>query len=233
MEQSKQISESLRLAMFLCLAGGFQDAYSYNCRGHVFANAQTGNIVLLGQNLAMGNWQQALHYIFPLLAFVGGVYVTEWIRHFCKEYRRIHWRQLILLAEIALLAIAGFLPQAYNVLANVLMSFACAMQVNTFRKFHGISCATTMCIGNIRSGTECLGRYHITKDPEQLKRGLLYYFIIIVFAVGASVGAVITIWLGEPAIWFAAVLLTVGFLMMFIKADIKELEEKCAAGRQE
>ena len=47
-----QISESLALGIFLTLAGGFQDAYSYNVRDHVFANAQTGNIVLLGQNLA-------------------------------------------------------------------------------------------------------------------------------------------------------------------------------------
>ena len=48
-----QMSESMALAVFLTLAGGFQDAYSYNCRGKVFANAQTGNLVLLGQNLAM------------------------------------------------------------------------------------------------------------------------------------------------------------------------------------
>lgn len=51
----KQMSDSWLLAVFLTLAGGFQDAYSYNCRGQVFANAQTGNIVLLGQNLATGH----------------------------------------------------------------------------------------------------------------------------------------------------------------------------------
>ena len=46
-----QMSESMALAVFLTLAGGFQDAYSYNCRGKVFANAQTGNLVLLGQDV--------------------------------------------------------------------------------------------------------------------------------------------------------------------------------------
>jgi uncharacterized membrane protein YoaK (UPF0700 family) len=34
------------IAVFFTLAGGFMDAYSYLARGHVFANAQTGNIVL-------------------------------------------------------------------------------------------------------------------------------------------------------------------------------------------
>ena len=47
-----QMSESLALGIVLTLAGGFQDAYSYNCRGKVFANAQTGNIVLMGSHLA-------------------------------------------------------------------------------------------------------------------------------------------------------------------------------------
>ena len=41
-----QMSESLLTASFIILSGGLQDAYTYLCRGKVFANAQTGNIVL-------------------------------------------------------------------------------------------------------------------------------------------------------------------------------------------
>ena len=86
----KQMSESMVLGVVLTLAGGFQDAYSYNCRGQVFANAQTGNIVLLGQNIASGNFQNALHYLFPLLAFLAGVYLSEWVRELCKNFRKLH-----------------------------------------------------------------------------------------------------------------------------------------------
>ena len=85
MKAKGQMSESMPLAIFLTLAGGLQDAYSYNCRGKVFANAQTGNIVLLGQNLAEGNWGVALHYLIPLLAFISGVYVAVRIHNLCKE----------------------------------------------------------------------------------------------------------------------------------------------------
>lgn len=85
MKAKGQMSESMPLAIFLTLAGGLQDAYSYNCRGKVFANAQTGNIVLLGQNLAEGNWGVALHYLIPLLAFISGVYVAVRIQNLCKE----------------------------------------------------------------------------------------------------------------------------------------------------
>lgn len=215
MAVKRKISESLELAIFLCLAGGFQDAYSYNCRNGVFANAQTGNIVLLGQNLATGNLVQALHYLFPILAFIGGVYSAEWIQHLCKNKKVLNWRQIILLTEIFFLIIVGMLPQNFNILANVLMSFACAMQVNSFRKFCGVSCATTMCIGNLRSATECLSRYHITKDQECKRKSYLYYFIILIFAVGASIGALCSQYFGEHAIWGAAFLLVIGFILMF------------------
>lgn len=217
----KQMSESMILGVVLTLAGGFQDAYSYNCRGQVFANAQTGNIVLLGQNIASGNFQNALHYLFPLLAFLAGVYLSEWVRELCKSFQKLHWRQIVLAFEIVMLAIAGLLPQSLNVVSNVLMSFACAMQVDSFRKFRGIPCATTMCIGNMRSGTELLCRYHITKDPELKRKSLHYYFIILVFAIGAAIGAVASQKLGNPAIWIAAGLMLLGFILMFVKEEIQ------------
>ena len=46
-----QMSESLVLGLLLAVSGGFFDAYTYLCRGGVFANAQTGNIVLFGARL--------------------------------------------------------------------------------------------------------------------------------------------------------------------------------------
>lgn len=60
MKQTKQMSESIRLGMLLAISGGFMDAYSYIERGHVFANAQTGNILLFGVNLSEGNFKMAI-----------------------------------------------------------------------------------------------------------------------------------------------------------------------------
>ena len=63
-----QMSESLVLGLLLALAGGFFDAYTYLCRGGVFANAETGNIVLLGAHLAEGDFEKALRYLLPIVA---------------------------------------------------------------------------------------------------------------------------------------------------------------------
>lgn len=58
----KQASESYLVGVLLAIAGGYLDVYTYVCRGGVFANAQTGNIVLLGINVADGNWEKLSGY---------------------------------------------------------------------------------------------------------------------------------------------------------------------------
>ena len=68
-----QISESRRLAILLAVSGGFMDAYTYTFRGEVFANAQTGNIILLAINLSEGNFEKMLQYLFPVIAFAFGI----------------------------------------------------------------------------------------------------------------------------------------------------------------
>ena len=72
-----QTSESFRLSALLSFSGGLQDAYTYNARGKVFANAQTGNVVLMSQNFMLGNWKSGLHYLFPLIAFASGIFLAE------------------------------------------------------------------------------------------------------------------------------------------------------------
>ena len=129
----KQMSEAFICSAFLALSGGFQDAYTYNTRNEVFSNAQTGNVVLMSQNFMTGKWEAGLKYLFPLFAFALGVLIAEQIQNKYKYARRLHWRQGILGAEILILFVVGFIPQRGNMIATVLVSFACAMQVQSFR----------------------------------------------------------------------------------------------------
>ena len=151
-----QMSEAFLTAAFLSLSGGLQDAYTYIARGEVFANAQTGNIVLLSQNLFAGAWGRALHYLVPLTFFALGIAAAELVRFQYQKATRIHWRQLVLLAEIVLLFAVGLMPGWLDLLANAVVSFSCAMQVQAFRKVNGYAFASTMCIGNLRSGMDSL-----------------------------------------------------------------------------
>ena len=216
---AKQMSEAFLNNMFLALSGGLQDAYTYNVRDHVFSNAQTGNVVLMSQHIISGNMRSALRYLVPLLSFVLGVYISEEIHLHFKDARKLHWRQSILLLEIIILTLVGFLPEERNMLATVLVSFACAMQVQSFRKVGGYSYASTMCIGNIRSGTAALSAYHREHKSEQLKQGLYYIGIIFFFAIGAGIGGNLSMRFGIPAIRISVGLLLVSLLLMFIEKE--------------
>lgn len=79
------MSESIRLGIILALSGGFMDAYSYMCRGKVFANAQTGNILLFGIYMSERQWDMAIRYLIPVIAFVTGIGVADLVRMKMKE----------------------------------------------------------------------------------------------------------------------------------------------------
>ena len=220
-----QMSEAFRTVMFLSASGGLQDAYTYIGRGKVFANAQTGNIVLMSQSLFDGDLARFMHYLIPVLAFALGVAAAECIRLHFKQAQRVHWRQLILLAEIVLLFAVGFLPPQLDMAANALVSFACAMQVQAFRKVHGYPFASTMCIGNLRSGMDALVGYAHGGGRQTLIKALHYFGVIFVFALGAGVGAKCVGIFGAKTIWFSCLLLCVSLLFMFIKEEEAEAAE--------
>ena len=207
--------------IFLTLSGGFQDAYTYYTRGKVFANAQTGNIILLGHNAMNGDFTDAFRYLVPVLAFAGGIYISEVIRGIYREYGKLHWRQIVVVLEILLLFVVGFLPQSMNMAATILVSFVCAMQVEAFRKMKGSAYASTMCIGNLRSATEMLYRYRHTKEKGCLEKCLRYYGVILVFGIGAALGSFMTSLFEERTIWISCGFLFVCFCIMFIKEDIE------------
>lgn len=209
-----QMSETFLLNGILAFSGGFQDAYTYNVRDEVFSNAQTGNVVLMSQHFLMGEWTKGLRYLFPILAFAFGVLIAEQIGHHYKYAKKLHWRQIILLFELILLFAVGFIPGRYNLLATMLVSFTCAMQVQTFRTVKGYGYASTMCIGNLRSGTESLSVYLREKQVGALKKAMHYYGIILIFAVGAGIGGVCSLAVGTKAIWVSSALLLVVFFLM-------------------
>lgn len=221
MKSTKQMSDSIRLGAILAVSGGFMDAYSYIQRDEVFANAQTGNMLLFGVKLSEGDFAGALQYFFPVLAFVLGIAAAELVH--MRRQRILHWRQISVINEAVILAAVAFIPLTQNILANSLISFACGIQVESFRKIRGNGIATTMCIGNIRSGTQHLCQFIHSKDREHLVSAALYYGIIGCFIMGAIIGNFfIDIW-HEKAILFSSVLLIISFVFMFIDGEKEKI----------
>lgn len=217
MTRRQNISETLLVGALLAVVGGFLDAYTYLCRGGVFANAQTGNIVLVGLHLARGNFSGGLYYLVPIFAFAAGVFAAEAIKQRYHNHDKFHWRQVVIAFETLVLFLIAFIPQSFDMLANVLVSFVCSLQVQSFRKMYGNAYATTMCTGNLRSATECLWAFGRTKNPADLQSSLRYYSVIVFFTLGAIIGALLTRTLDFYAIFFACVVLLVVFILLFVE----------------
>ena len=209
---AKQMSESIELGIVLAASGGFMDAYSYIMRDHVFANAQTGNMLLLGVSISERNWPEVVRYLFPVLAFAAGIMLADLVR--------------FVLLEAIVLAGVCFIPVSLNLLANSLTSLACGIQVESFRKIHGNGIATTMCIGNLRSGTQNLCDYIHTKEKKCLSKSILYYGVILCFIIGAVLGNVCISYMQEKAILVCAFFLLAAFIMMFIDREKEEHDSR-------
>lgn len=214
-----QRSESFAAAALLALSGGLLDAYTYLCRGGVFANAQTGNMVLLAIRAAEGKWQEAGRYLIPILAFAAGVMVAETVKRLHRSAGAFHWRHTVLGLEIVLLAAAACAPLGtWDSVVNVAVSFVCALQVEAFRKVHGHAFASTMCTGNLRSGTEALYRCvseQAAGQPAYLPDVTLPS--ITCFLCGAALGGLLLPVLGQWTVLVAAAEQAAVFVWMWIR----------------
>ena len=212
MQRAKQVSESIELGIILALVGGFMDVYSYVGRDGVFANAQTGNILLVGVHLSEGDPSLAMRYLLPVLCFSVGIMVSDLVHE--RFASVMHWRQLTVLAEAVILLGVGLLSSEYNMLANGLTSLACGMQVESFRKVNATPlpplCAPETCAA-ARSGCTYGGR----PASGTTDTGRQYYGIIVFFIVGAALGAWCSGRWGQRAVLGACVLLLAAFLLMF------------------
>ncbi len=199
MTQGYPKAERLATGLGLAVVGGFLDTYTYFTRGGVFANAQTGNLVLLGISAARGELYRAGQYLIPVLAFALGVVATEGLR---ARRGAGDWQRTVLLLEAAILTVVGLLPPAFpDFGVNVTVSFLCSMQVNSFRLLEGMPYATTMCTGNLRSCAYHLGQRLFAGERAGTGRAARYLWVMLAFCAGAALGVPATQWAGGRAVW--------------------------------
>lgn len=217
-------AEKIAAACILSISGGFLDIYTYLFRGGVFANAVTGNMVLFGFNIANGEWQGGIKYIIAITSYAIGVFAAEFLHHKTSAARKIGWHQTILLLEIIVLLPVIFIPYGkMNFVVNSLISLVCAMQVQTFRRVNGLPFASTMCTGNLRSGTEALFRGVHARNSAELGKAWRYFIIIICFIFGAAAGAVLLKTFGHGVFFLVPTALLAVFFMVTTKRQLAAL----------
>lgn len=225
--QFRTISKSIRLGAILAIVGGFLDAYTYICRGGVFANAETGNIVLVGIGLANKEFVKAFMAFLPIVAFIFGVFLVEYIRSKYSFDSFLEFEQGILIIEMIVLVIVGFIPitVSHSVVASII-SFVSSLQIQSFRKLVDSPYSTTMCTGNLRSASELTYNYITKRESSYGIKSTRYWIIIIFFIVGAAIGGILTTLYKEKSVWVCVVILLCGTILFSINKKIINIKEE-------
>jgi len=202
--------ERLPVGMLLAGVGGFLDAFTFVGYHGVFANAQTGNIVLLGVDAQAEHWRDALLHIPPIVTFVLGVGLAHMIAE--PKIRAVIRRptRWVLIAEIVVLVVVAAVPgrAPFGVVPGAI-SFVSAAQVSTFRSLNGVKYTSTISTGNLRDLTAGFVKWRVGHDQAARHQVAILACIIAAFAAGAGIGGLCTRLIHRLAAWVPAAVLVV------------------------
>jgi uncharacterized membrane protein YoaK (UPF0700 family) len=207
---------SVVAASVLTAAGGSMDAWVYMDHGHVFANAQTGNVVLFGIHVAAGDFTAAARHVPPIMAFILGLVSSRvtgaWLKKAGLNSRNVRLTvECVLLVALAL--IASPLP---NGVVTACVGFIAAVQITSLSHIGDVTFNTGMTTGNLRGAFSAASA--VLYDPASKKdrtRAVALGSICLAFAVGAVLGGFCTLHFGDQTLFITACMVGLAALLMW------------------
>lgn len=208
-EEARLVVGTLGVGALLAAAGGFLDGFTYVGHGHVFANAMTGNVVLLGINLFSGSWHAALRLLPAIAAFLVGVCVSQAVQVYSRRRDVSAPYSAILGLETGVLLVLSLLPASTaDMLFTTSIAFVASVQVQTFREVNGRNYNSTFTTGNLRILSEAAVGWFMDGRSRADSRVVKDFSVICgAFLAGASAGGYATQRFGNRALWCDVVLL--------------------------
>lgn len=230
-DEARQRIGTLGIATLLATAGGFLDGFTYVGHGHVFANAMTGNVVLLGIDCLSGSWRTGLRHLPAILAFIVGISVAQAIL-FRSRRRGVRAPYPAVLAlEICVLLILSLLPPATSdFVFTTIIAFIASVQVQTFREVNGQSYNSTFTTGNLRTLSEAAFAWFFDGHNQAAARIFKdFAAICTAFLAGAAAGGYATRMLGNRALWCDISLLALAALRVQYRLRDRPASQSAAA----
>ena len=166
------------------------DAWTFLDCGGVFANAQTGNVVLLAIELAAGRYGSAITHLPSLIAFIAGLVASSLAGAALRRARR-NSRTIRLTAECAALPVlAAFGRHRPDAVLTACVGFIAVVQITSFSNLGEWSFNRGLTTGNLRSAFTAVSSVWL--DPASTvdrNKALAFLSICLAFLVGATLGA--------------------------------------------
>lgn len=208
------IAQSRQMALILTFCGGFVDAYTYILRGNTLSAGQTGNIIFFATSLANGNLDGIINRGFTIIGFILGLVIVTLIKSFSKNF---YWRVFEMIPLFVISIFVGFLPTSFpNYIIVPLTAFGMAMQSGAFRKIEGLGYSNVFTSGNLRKSILSWSTFYIEGDENERQPAENYTLLVLAFALGAIVSALLQKVFGIKTIWFASFILAITNLIYII-----------------
>lgn len=197
---------SLATGSVLMVATGFVDAYTFLRHGHVFAQAMTGNLVLIGigafDPTVVPFWRPLVAY----LGFVAGVAVV-WAWSRLREQPVPGPQVATLGLQVVVLVLVGLLSdQVPPAAVVVVIAFTAGMQIAAFRGVGRAEFTTTVMTTNSMKAVSAALSALTSTDPEDKAVARAYGTALACFVAGAFLGAFLSTRWGDRAAWVDAAL---------------------------
>jgi uncharacterized membrane protein YoaK (UPF0700 family) len=200
------------------MAGGAMDAWVYLAHGQVFANAQSGNVVLMGIAFASGDVARAATHLPSLLAFVTGLLASRLSGQLLKR-RRLNSRNVRLGVECVMLVTLGlFADRMPDRAVTACVGFIAGVQITSLSHIGSWSFNTGMMTGNLREGVSALVKA-FTGSSEEWSHAATLFVLCFAFAAGATGGAWLT-----PRLGGATLVAVAALIAAVIAAGPRELD---------
>jgi len=230
-EEAKARVGTLSIGALLAGAGGFLDGFTYVGHGRVFANAMTGNVVLLGVDLFSGDWHMAFRHLPPIIAFLLGVSVAQAMQVHAKRSGATAPYIAVLMLEIWVLLVLSLLPATTaDFIFTITIAFAASVQVQTFREVHGRAYSSTFTTGNLRTLSEAAFSWFVERNRQAVRVIKDFSAICSAFLLGAAAGGFGTREFGNRALWCDIVLLILVAIQVRKRLRVRNDRNRRAVG---
>ncbi len=207
---------SYEVAALLVAANGALDAYTF-LQHQVFANAQTGNVVLFAVGLVRPDIASPLTHLWPVLAFIAGVMIARVLHGPRAAGSPPRLRRWVFVVQVVVLGLIAAAPDAAPVGAVVtVISFLAGLQLALFRTVGARTFVPIAMTGNLMRATEAV-HTAVTGTAKQWREAAAQLALIGIFTGGVVLGAVATTHLGGRAAVVPAGLFTLDLAWLVLR----------------
>jgi uncharacterized membrane protein YoaK (UPF0700 family) len=200
-------------------AGGSLDAWVYMDHGHVFASAQTGNVVLFATDVAAGDFAAAARHVLSIMAFILGLVSSlqgaVWLKKIGMNSRNVR-----LTVECVLLVALGLIASRLsNGAVTAAVGFIAAVQITSFSRIDDVTFSTALTTGNLFGAFSAASAALRDRASKDFTRAIALGSMCLAFAAGALLGGFSTLHFGDQTLFVTAGMIGLAVLLMWRMPD--------------